>query len=198
MTHRSDDIEIVQCSRCKVMMVEEVADDTESLYTSDYFEKAKGTKNGYTDYLSSPVANLMGKFAFGKLFASTGGNHLDLGSADGSLMEIFKSDGFTTRGLEISKDAVALARQKGLDAQFSRLHSFPQDLPKSNLITAYDLLEHADQPGSVLRGVYETWQKAVALHFRRCRQNITILLIIGSTTRSSITFTIIMKASPSF
>lgn len=153
VTYRSDNNGILKCPKCGVMMVEHINGDTESLYTSDYFEKDKGTKNGYTNYLSSPVGNLIGKYAFARLFVEKG-NQLDLGCADGSLMEIFKSEGFESRGLEISKDAVQIANSKGLNVEFSNLHSFPEQLSKSDVITAYDLLEHADMPGAVLRDVY--------------------------------------------
>lgn len=154
VTSRYDGVGIVECERCSLMMVDTINDDTESLYTSDYFEKEQGTKNGYTNYLSSPVANLIGKYAFAKLFTPIG-NHLDLGCADGSLMEIFTVGGFSSKGLEISKDAVEIANAKGMDVQFSQLHSFPKELPKSDVITAYDLLEHADKPGVVLKEVYK-------------------------------------------
>lgn len=159
VTHRVDNNGILQCGRCGVMMVENLSDDTESLYTADYFEKAEGTKNGYTNYLSSPSANLIGKYGFSRLFARKGGRHLDLGCADGSLIENFISEGFVSGGLEISKDAVAIARAKGLDVQFSRLHTFPANHPKSSVITAFDLLEHADKPGSVLQEVYKNLEK---------------------------------------
>lgn len=155
VTHRSDDNGILRCERCSVLMVENISDDTEQLYTADYFEKQTATKNGYTNYLSSPAGNLIGKYAFSRLFARQGGVHLDLGCADGSLMEIFVSEGFESHGLEISKDAVKIANTKGLNVQFSALHGFPANLPKSNVITAFDLLEHADKPGVVLREVYK-------------------------------------------
>ncbi len=154
VTHRLDEVGILKCSRCGVMMVDAISDDTEKLYTAEYFEKEQGTKNGYTNYLSSPVANLIGKYAFSRLFTPDVGRHLDLGCADGSLMEIFKSEGFATSGLEISRDAVKIANTKGLDVSFSRLHSFPGNLEKSDVITAFDLLEHADKPGAVLKEVY--------------------------------------------
>lgn len=159
ITHRSDNNGILRCARCGVMMVEHLSDDTEQLYTAEYFEKQEATKNGYTNYLSSPAGNLVGKYAFTRLFAREAGRHLDLGCADGSLMEIFASEGFAVQGLEISKDAVQIANTKGLDVRFSNLHGFPADLPKSSVITAFDLLEHADQPGTVLREVYKNLEK---------------------------------------
>src|SRR5476651_2335788 len=89
VTQRSDNNGILRCSVCVLMMVENISDDTEQLYTADYFQKKEGTKSGYTDYLSSPVANIVGKYAFSRLFAKKLGAHLDLGCADGSLIEIF-------------------------------------------------------------------------------------------------------------
>ncbi len=155
VNRRSDNIRILECAKCHVMMVEHISDDTEQLYTADYFEKSEATKNGYTNYLSSPVANMIGKYGFTSLFATKPSKHLDLGCADGSLMEIFKSEGYQTAGLEISKDAVEIAKLKGLEVTFSNLHTFPENTSKSNVITAFDLLEHSDKPGNVLNEVYK-------------------------------------------
>lgn len=156
VTHRLDGVGILKCTRCGLMMVEKLASNTESLYTADYFEKLEGTASGYTNYLSSPAANLIGKYAFVRLMSSDVGAHLDMGCADGSLMDIFKSEGFSTQGLEISKDAVAIAQAKNLDVLQSNLHTFPPEIEKKDVITAFDLLEHADRPGLVLKNVYNT------------------------------------------
>lgn len=159
VTHRSDNNGILRCAKCGIMMVENISDDTELLYTADYFEKQEGTKSGYTNYLSSPVANIIGKYAFTRLFAKKPGKHLDLGCADGSLIEIFGSEGFASRGLEISKDAVEVANTKGLNVIFSNLASFPKELEKSDVITAFDLLEHADKPRVVLQESYKNLEE---------------------------------------
>jgi len=155
VTQRSDGIGILKCAACGIMMVDRISDTYEDLYTAEYFEKQKDTKSGYTSYLSSPVANMIGKYGFARLFAREPGHHLDLGCADGSLIEIFANDGFESRGLEISKAAIEIARTKGLDVRFSKLHGFPAGLPSSNAITAFDLLEHADRPRQVLKAVYD-------------------------------------------
>ncbi len=159
ITERSDGVGVLKCAKCGVMMVDRLNADTAGLYTADYFEKKSDTKNGYKDYFSSPVANLIGKYAFTRLFVRDTGSHVDLGCADGSLMEIFACEGFQTHGLEISQDAVKFARDKGLDAQASTLHSFPTKLPKSHVITAFDLLEHTDRPGVVLKEVYRNLEQ---------------------------------------
>ncbi|MEO5950651.1 MAG: glycosyltransferase [Candidatus Saccharimonadales bacterium] len=137
------------------MMVEEIADHTEDLYTADYFEKASDTRSGYTNYLSSPAVNLLGKFGLCKQFIKNNGRHMDLGAADGSLMEIFAAAGYETVGLEISQDVVDIAKSKGLRSLQSNLHSFPEKIGKFDIITAFDLLEHADRPGLVLDNVVD-------------------------------------------
>lgn len=151
---RSDKMDILQCPRCSVMMVAQTNNDTESMYTSEYFQKSEDNKYGYTDYLSSPVANLFGKYAFTRLFQDSTGVHLDLGCADGSLMEIFRAEGFQTYGYEISKDAVRIANNKQLNVNFSNLHKFPELPLSADAITAFDLLEHVDLPGKTLEEIY--------------------------------------------
>lgn len=155
VNRRVDNNPILECSACKMLMVGELNDDTESLYTKDYFEKDKATKFGYDNYLSSPVANIVGKFGLPALFVEPGSTHLDLGCADGSLVEIFNEKEYISRGLEISKDAVRLGSEKGLDIRYSNLKGFPKDLPKSDLITAFDLLEHSDAPARVTQEAYD-------------------------------------------
>lgn len=154
VTHRSDGVGILECQKCKVMMVDAISDNTADLYTKDYFEKDEATDYGYSGYMSSPTADLIGKYGFARLFSDEK-SHLDLGCADGSLMEIFDQEGFTTRGLEISQDAVDVVEKKGLSAEVSNLHKFPSDIKNIGIVTAYDLLEHADKPGQVLKNVYD-------------------------------------------
>lgn len=155
VTKRSDNVVIVRCDECRVMMVGEVSDDTKQLYTREYFEKSEETDHGYATYISSPTINLMGKYGFSRLF-SNGMNHLDLGSADGSLMEIFSQYKFNTRGLEISADAVQVAENKGLKATVTNLHTFPSiEKGSVDVMTAFDLLEHVDSPGKVLKNIHQ-------------------------------------------
>lgn len=154
VTKRADDVFIIRCNKCKVMMVDTLSDNTADLYTREYFEKEQETDHGYATYMSSPTINLIGKYGFSELF-SNGNRHLDLGCADGSLMEIFSQYGYKSHGLEISSDAVEVVRKKGLQAEVSNLHTFPESLANSvDVMTAFDLLEHVDRPGLVLKNIY--------------------------------------------
>jgi SAM-dependent methyltransferase len=154
LTKRVDDNPILRCGACHLMMVGYLQDDTEAMYSAEYFEKDEGSKFGYSDYLSSPTTTLIGKFGFARLFSHNDSVHLDLGSADGSLMEIFEAYGQETYGLEISQDAVGIAVDKGLKTYQSNLKGFPKAIQKVDVVTAYDLLEHADAPGVVVDEVH--------------------------------------------
>jgi len=142
VAQRLDGNRILKCDRCGLLMTEDLPDNFTDLYGREYFEKPEDTKTGYTNYFSSPAANVIGKYAFARLFSDKPGTHLDLGAADGSLVEIFEANDFNSRGLEISSAAVRAAQTKGLMVSESDLSQFSKGLPKSSLITAFDVLEH--------------------------------------------------------
>ena len=77
-----------------------------------------------------------------RLFLREGGSYLDLGCADGSLVELFVNDGVKSQGVEISKEAVAVANAKGLDVVQSRVEKLPDRINKASVVTAFDVLEH--------------------------------------------------------
>lgn len=153
VTQRSDGVSILSCSDCGAMMVELIDDQPQALYKKDYFEKSTTTKQGYVDYFSSPVANLVGKYAFARLFTGRGRKHVDLGCADGSLMEIFTQEGFITEGVDISAQAVEVAQAKGQNASFSDLSILPDAAADADIVTCFDLLEHISFPGEFLKTV---------------------------------------------
>jgi glycosyltransferase involved in cell wall biosynthesis/SAM-dependent methyltransferase len=150
VTERVDGMPVLACSDCGLMMVAELPSDPASLYTEDYFEKNQAASMGYMDYFSSPAANVIGKYAFARLLVDKPDRHLDLGAADGSLMEVFRDQGIDTTGLEISEHAVKIAKAKGLIVTESDLSKFPSKTVGSDLITAFDVLEHVADPRKVL------------------------------------------------
>jgi len=151
---RLDEQVVLECAKCKLMMVEDISDDTKSMYDKTYFEKQKDTHVGYTSYLSSPSADLVGKFALAKLSGAPKGRHLDLGSADGSLMEIFDNEGYETYGIEISKYAAEIAQRKGLEVTVGTTDKFPGDYTGFSLVTAFDLLEHLETLKPTMQEIY--------------------------------------------
>jgi len=159
VTVRSDRNGVLKCANCQLLMVQDIPKNLDALYGADYFGKDTDTKVGYISYFAAPAANFLGKYAFARLFVGPPARHLDLGSADGSLMELFQANGFETSGLEVSPEAASVARAKGLRVTISNLKSFPPKQEKVDLVTAFDLLEHVTNPGEVTKEVYRHLNK---------------------------------------
>ncbi len=152
---RKDGNQVMQCQNCGLLMIEEISENLDNLYKKDYFEKIEDDKfMGYKDYLSSPVSNVLGKFAFIKLFISKDfKKYLDIGCADGSLVELFNNYKYESYGLDISKDAVKEGIQKGLNVSVSNLKQIFFNKQEFDFISAFDLIEHLDTPKETLTEV---------------------------------------------
>lgn len=76
------------------------------------------------------------------------GTLLDIGCAMGVLLEEAKKVGYKVQGIDISKDAVAYCRKKGLKVS--------QTWPKMqfDVITAFEIIEHERDPLGMMNRVY--------------------------------------------
>lgn len=74
---------------------------------------------------------------------------LDIGCAMGVLLEEAKKQGIDTYGVDVSADAVAYCRKKGLHVS--------ENYPKKQFdaITAFEVLEHERDPLTMIRRVYK-------------------------------------------
>lgn len=78
-----------------------------------------------------------------------GGRLLDLGCGPGWVLEAFRSAGFEVLGVDSSREAVRLAREKGLPAEVLDVER--DELPSGySLISAFEVLEHLRDPLEVL------------------------------------------------
>lgn len=95
------------------------------------------------------------KIQFIKKFAK-GKNWLDIGSADGSVVDVSISEGFYTRGIEISKKSRAFAKKfRNIDLYPKPLESFALDNNKKwNVISYFGVLEHLADPMKSLKISY--------------------------------------------
>ncbi len=160
-SQRKDGKSIVECKECGLFMVGEIPENLDELYKKDYFEKNQGDSLvGYKNYFSSPVTNVLGKYAFSKLFLSEKfKKYLDLGCADGSLLEIFKEYGYNVYGLDISEEAINEARKRKLWTDVSDLKRLPFKEEEFDFISAFDLIEHLDDPSETLKEVQRVLKK---------------------------------------
>lgn len=83
------------------------------------------------------------------------GRWLDVGAATGHFVEAAARAGMDAEGCELSSDAVARARARGLRVHHGAVEDFAPDAPYDT-ITAFDVLEHLREPRPFLDRL-RTW-----------------------------------------
>ncbi len=74
------------------------------------------------------------------------GRWLDVGCANGVFVQSAANAGMAAEGIELSQEAVALARQRGIRATCATIEGFG-DAGSFDTLTAFDVIEHViDQP----------------------------------------------------
>jgi len=142
--------DILRCSACGLGRAEAVNFDPGRYYTGDYFSGRR--PDGYADYLDTePV--LRREFARTVQFIRKrrpAGRLLEIGCAYGFFLRE-AAPFYDIQGLEISDDAAAFARERGLpvvtgvadDAAFAQLGRF-------DVIVLLDVIEHLVDPAGTL------------------------------------------------
>ena len=112
-------------------------------WVSNYYNDKKLLK--LREDIIRPKLKLISKYANGK-------NWLDIGSADGSSIQVLKKEGFNATGLELSKNSIKFAKE------FRNIELLPYDLDKFsktntkkwNVISMFCILEHLIDPVNAL------------------------------------------------
>jgi len=155
VTKRIDDIKVLQCPKCKLLMVESIPKKISNIYKSDYYfsepGKSKYEYENYGDYIEN---NTFGKYGLIKKYTNDKYNTiLDLGCGLGGILDLAKQDGKKTFGLEISKFAVNVCQNKGHNVSYSNLSYLPYKDKTIDVITAFDLIEHVTNPKGLLQEI---------------------------------------------
>ena len=161
-------IEIVRCRGCGLLYRPVSFDDLAVLYTEDYYRHKSAEEaqwGGSGDYVADRdrllrtfdehVAQIEQRHARGRL--------LDVGCATGCLLEAARRRGWEVVGLEISDYAASYAqREFGLDVRIGTVETtrFPDG--HFDVITAFEYIEHVDDPAGILRQV-RPWLKSDGL-----------------------------------
>lgn len=138
-----------QCCECGFIFVWPLPQDTENLYTKEYFYKDSKTKcvSGYTDYEKDKASmkDVFYKYLIDLEKFTKGRKIFDVGAATGYFLDLAKTRGWQTGGNELSSHATGIARNKGHNV-------FAGDLTKMDMyenydvITMWDVLEHVKNP----------------------------------------------------
>jgi SAM-dependent methyltransferase len=78
-------------------------------------------------------------------FVPFSGRWLDVGCANGVFVEAANELGMQAEGVELSRNAVRIGRERGLDLHSGTLDDLP-NLPAYDVICAFDVLEHVLDP----------------------------------------------------
>jgi SAM-dependent methyltransferase len=141
---------ILQCSACGLGRAEATSFDPGRYYTGDYFSGRR--PDGYADYVSTESV-LRREFARTVQFIRKrrpAGRLLEIGCAYGFFLQEAAAF-YDIQGLEISEDAAAFCRQRGLpvltgvadEAAFAKLGRF-------DVIVLLDVIEHLPDPARTL------------------------------------------------
>lgn len=146
---------LYRCLECNLVFVWPLPDNLGSIYTREYF--VGGTEDndfGYADYDKDKKAmkefflvylDKIERLAFGRSI-------FDVGAATGYFLNLAKSRGWKTAGVEISDYAAKIARKRGHEILWGHLPDIKIE-DKFDAVTMWDVLEHLDNPEEYLRAV---------------------------------------------
>ena len=142
---------IFKCESCGVVQV----DQSEGVdhYTESYYRGGV-----YADYLRDRAAIHRNALQIlSKLECLVQGRTLlDVGCAAGFFLEAARTRGWTVRGLEVSEYASNYARQElGLAIDTGSITSPPSELPRFDVVTLWDTIEHLDRPDLALSNIHD-------------------------------------------
>ena len=150
---------IVQCPQCDLVYSHEVinCDSDEARYRSSNVTSAHMALHrnaAYAELESKKARYIVGRLAQVRGTSET--SLLDIGCSTGALLQAAAEAGWQALGIDLSRDGVQIARDRGLDVLEG---CFPQDLPIERApfgaITMLDVLEHAEDPKGFLASVTE-------------------------------------------
>ncbi|MEY2898676.1 MAG: hypothetical protein RL138_729 [Bacteroidota bacterium] len=146
---------IVKCDVCQHTYTNPrpTASALPSYYTEDYFQDERHKKKFYhADGSPKAVADsYLNRVADVENFCEARGRVLELGAARGAFLKVLQDRGWEVHGVEISADAVALAKtQNNLQIHCGVLEDYQSDL-KFDVVCMYQTLEHVLTPDYVCK-----------------------------------------------
>ncbi len=140
------------CSFCSLRFVHPRYLD-EDIYDKDYFDGAshgfgfsnyEEDKTASSSYLSFILRRIR------KLASSKDLTLLDIGAANGFFVSLASNNGFESKGIELSEEAVNWALRLGRDVKKTSIEEFRAE-ESFDVVTILDVLEHLTEPREALQ-----------------------------------------------
>lgn len=146
---------IVQCVRCGFCFTNPrpTLESLPSFYTEDYFKDNYETRFNFFhangDMKTSQELGFENRITDIEENMPKRGKLLEIGSAMAHFLDAMKRRGWDVKGIEISEDAIELARQQGIEVFCGILEDYQTD-EKFDVVCMYQVLEHVPDPAYVL------------------------------------------------
>ncbi len=178
--HRRDlrpEITIIKCAECSTTYLNE-ADHSfqEDLYA--YYERFAGRS---MEELVSPLTLASYSRVLRKLRKNCNlQTILDVGCGKGEFVWAALGQGCAIEGLELSIEAVSIARSLGLPVQQRNLFSSQLDSRRWSAITMFEVLEHVDQPMAMINRATDLLEPGGILYLTTPNYNSLDRLVLGA------------------
>lgn len=137
----------LKCPKCKLIIVDPLPslEEMRDYYDADYeVEEGMGTARADAEFLFQATAR--SRIPQVRPYAKSG-RWLDVGCANGAFLEIIADLGYDTHGIDLSENAVAIAKSKNLNARAATIQDCRSDA-SYDLVSAFDVIEHVLNPES--------------------------------------------------
>lgn len=146
---RKDNIGVVECQKCHLLLVAERPEDLSVYYDEEaYFNPDSTTETGYHenyDLLSPFYLYWQGALINEVVRLSNAKTLLEVGCATGNALEMMKlfTDNLSVHGIDLSPYAIDVCKGKGLTAAVSTINDF-ESKNKFDIIFSSETMEHVD------------------------------------------------------
>lgn len=142
---------ILRCRACGLVSADPGAPATHADYGEDYYREGM-----YADYLADRDAiQQNAPRVLAELERMVGGRTLlDVGCATGFFLDAARARGWDVCGIEVSAYASDYARRElGLEVKTGSITAPPAGLPRFDVVTFWDTIEHLDRPDLALENI---------------------------------------------
>jgi 2-polyprenyl-3-methyl-5-hydroxy-6-metoxy-1,4-benzoquinol methylase len=136
--------EVVRCAACTLVFVwpQPTAEELDALYSGGSYHAAVDEAERHRHFARRlrQIEHL----------APRRGRILDVGCSKGFLLDVARAEGWDAVGIELNRNAVEEARARGLDVRQGEFDDRAFDEASFDVVTLFDLLEHARDPRGAL------------------------------------------------
>jgi len=136
--------DVVRCTACRLVFVwpQPTREELEALYSSGTYHAALD-ETERRRYFARRLRQVEG-------LVPQRGRLLDVGCSKGLFLEVARAEGWDAVGIELNRNAVEEARARGLDVHQGEVADQPFEAASFDVITLFDLIEHARDPRATL------------------------------------------------